>query len=81
MAQGGEEGGMLGAVVRSWVAGTHPGEPAMARRAAMVAQEAYDGGGSVAEAWDQARALVRSWEQHPARGAWTLMAAMSRLSS
>ncbi|MHB1582661.1 MAG: hypothetical protein ACYCU7_12890 [Acidimicrobiales bacterium] len=59
--------GILASAVAHWVLGTHPGEPRLARRAALAAQRAYDDGCSVADAWARARALVRSWENHPSR--------------
>jgi hypothetical protein len=61
------DGGILASAVAHWVLGAHPGEPRLARRAALAAQRAYDDGGSVADAWARARALVGSWEDHPSR--------------
>ena len=44
-----------------------PNEPRVAKRAVAVAMNSYAGGASFAEACEEARAFVSSWNSHPAR--------------
>lgn len=57
---------LVAKLVRDWVSVELPGEPAVADRAALLAQVAYFEGASVSEACARARAYVGSWSRHPA---------------
>ncbi len=51
--------------VRDWTEQSFPDEPRLAPMAVSVAVSSYVAGASVAEACEQARALVASWSHHP----------------
>jgi hypothetical protein len=58
---------LLAGQVRSWAAQTLPGDPAVAARATEVAIRSYRGGGSVADAFREARRYMQAWSRHPSR--------------
>jgi len=55
--------------VWDWAKQHCPNEPGLAKRAVGMAMNSYAGGASVAEASEEARSLVVSWNSHPAHRA------------
>ena len=56
---------LIADLVRDWVEGLLPGEPAAADGAVGVALRCYTGGASVSEACREAQAFTSSWARHP----------------
>lgn len=59
----------LAGSVWDWARQQCPNEPRVAKRAVGVAMSSYAGGASFAEACEEARAFVSSWNSHPAHRA------------
>ena len=57
---------ILTGVVGEWADRALPGEPAARQAATQLALSRYAAGASVAEALEEARALLASWARHPA---------------
>lgn len=60
----------LADTVRDWARANCPGEPSVTSGAVATALNSLAGGASIAEAYEQARTFVASWQHHPAHGGY-----------